>query len=200
MYNNYYDSNYGYGRYDSVSDAQASGLIAFLLAYLFMFLVLAIGIYVATSIASMKIFQKAGLPGWKAWVPFYSNWLFLELGGYNGALIFLAFIPFFGGIALLVATCLAANEISKKLDKSDIFILFPLGVITGGITTIIWYCIAGFGKSTWNDPLGKPSLAEGTILGYTTETVYIESAQPAAPTAETPAPEATTEDSNNTNL
>ena len=148
----------------------------------------------------MKIFKKAGLPGWKAWVPFYNNWLFLELGGYNGALIFLAFIPFFGGIALLVATCLAAKEISKKLDKSDIFILFPLGVITGGITKIIWYYIAGFSNSTWNDSLGKESLAKGTILGYATETVYVETAQPAAPTTEAPAPEVAAEDSNETNL
>ena len=198
MYDNYYYSGDYYS--SNVSPAETAGILGFVLAYLGFIILLSIGIYVLTSIATMKLFKKAGLPGWKAWVPFYNNWLFLELGGYNGALIFLAFIPFFGGIALLVATCLAANEISKKLDKSDIFILFPLGVITGGITTIIWYCIAGFGKSTWNDSLGKPSLAEGTILGYTTETVYTESAQPAAPTAETPAPEATTEDSNNTNL
>lgn len=199
MYDNYY---YGGGDYYSsnISPAETAGILGFVLAYLGFIILLSIGIYVLTSIATMKLFKKAGLPGWKAWVPFYNNWLFLELGGYNGALIFLAFIPFFGGIALLVATCLAANEISKKLDKSDIFILFPLGVITGGITTIIWYCITGFGKSTWNDSLGKPSLAEGTILGYTTETVYTESAQPTAPTVETPAPEATPEDSNSINL
>ena len=199
MYDNYY---YGGGDYysSSVSPAETAGILGFVLACLGFIILLSIGIYVLTSIAKMKIFKKAGLPGWKAWVPFYNNWLFLELGGYNGALIFLAFIPFFGGIALLVATCLAANEISKKLDKSDIFILFPLGVITGGITKIIWYCIAGFGKSTWNDSLGKESLAKGTILGYATETVYVETAQPAAPTTEAPAPEVAAEDSNETNL
>lgn len=199
MYDNYY---YDGGDYYSsnVSPAETAGFLAFIAAYIGFILMISIGIYVLTSIATMKLFKKAGLPGWKAWVPFYSNWLFLELGGYNGALIFLAFIPLFGGIALLVATCLAANEISKKLDKSDIFILFPLGVITGGITTIIWYCIAGFGKSTWNDSLGKESLAKGTILGYATETVYVETAQPAAPATEASAPEVVAEDSNETNL
>lgn len=199
MYDNYY---YGGGDYYSsnVSPTETAGFLAFIAAYIGFILMISIGIYVITSIATMKLFKKAGLPGWKAWVPFYSNWLFLELGGYNGALIFLMFVPFFGGIALLVAMCLAANEISKKLDKSDIFILFPLGVITGGITTIIWYCIAGFGKSTWNDSLGKESLAKGTILGYATETVYIETVQPAAPETEASAPEVATEDSNETNL
>ena len=199
MYDNYY---YDGGDYYSsnVSPAETAGFLAFIAAYIGFILIISIGVYVLTSIATMKLFKKAGLPGWKAWVPFYSNWLFLELGGYNGALIFLAFIPLFGGIALLVATCLAANEISKKLDKSDIFILFPLGVITGGITTIIWYCIAGFGKSTWNDSLGKESLAKGTILGYATETVYVETAQPAAPATEASAPEVVAEDSNETNL
>ena len=160
MYNNYYDYDYGYGRYDSMSDAQASGLIAFLLAYLFMFLVLAIGIYIATSIASMKIFQKAGLPGWKAWVPFY-----------NRALSLLSLIPFGGAIVLFILMCFSANEISKKLGKSDIFILFPLGVVSFGITTMIWLFMAGFGKSEWTDSLGKESLAKGTILGYATEEV-----------------------------
>ena len=199
MYDNYY---YGGGDYYSsnVSPAETAGFLAFIAAYIGFILMISIGIYVLTSIATMKLFKKAGLPGWKAWVPFYSNWLFLELGGYNGALIFLAFIPLFGGIALLVATGLAANEISKKLDKSDIFILFPLGVITGGITKIIWYYIAGFSNSTWNDSLGKESLAKGTILGYATETVYVETAQPAAPATEAPAPEVAAEDSNETNL
>lgn len=199
MYDNYY---YDGGDYYSsnVSPAETAGFLAFIAAYIGFILIISIGVYVLTSIAKMKIFEKAGLPGWKAWVPIYRKWKFLELGGYSGALIFLAFIPFFGGIALSVAMCLAANEISKKLDKSDIFILFPLGFITGGITTIIWYYIAGFSKSTWNDSLGKESLAKGTILGYATETVYMETAQPAAPTTEASAPEVATEDSNETNL
>ena len=199
MYDNYY---YDGGDYYSsnVSPAETAGFLAFIAAYIGFILIISIGVYVLTSIAKMKIFEKAGLPGWKAWVPIYRKWKFLELGGYSGALIFLAFIPFFGGIALLVAMCLAANEISKKLDKSDIFILFPLGFITGGITTIIWYYIAGFSKSTWNDSLGKESLAKGTILGYATETVYVETAQPAAPATEAPSPEVATEDSNETNL
>lgn len=199
MYNSYYyDSDYSSS--SSVSPAETTGILAVLLAYMGMIMMISLGVYILTSIAKMKIFEKAGLPGWKAWVPIYREWKFLELGGYSGALIFLAFVPFFGGIALSVAMCLAANEISKKLDKSDIFILFPLGFITGGITTIIWYYIAGFSNSTWNDSLGRPSLAEGTILGYTTETVYTESAQPAAPATEAPAPEVATEDSNETNL
>ena len=199
MYDNYY---YGGGDYysSSVSPAETAGFLAFIAAYIGFILIISIGVYVLTSIAKMKIFEKAGLPGWKAWVPIYRKWKFLELGGYSGALIFLAFIPFFGGIALSVAMCLAANEISKKLDKSDIFILFPLGFITGGITTIIWYYIAGFSKSTWNDSLGKESLAKGTILGYATETVYVETAQPAAPATEAPATEVAAEDSNETNL
>lgn len=198
MYDSYYyDSDYNSS---SVISPAATGILAVLLAYIGMIVMILLGVYILTSIAKMKIFKKAGLPGWKAWVPIYGEWKFLELGGYSGALILLPFIPLFGVIAFLVVMCLAANEISKKLDKSDIFILFPLGLITGGITTIIWHCIAGFSNSTWNDSLGKPSLAEGTILGYTTETVYTESAQPAAPTVENPAPEATPEDSNSINL
>ena len=62
--------------------------------------------------------------------------------------------------------CFAAQEIGKKVGKSDIFILVPLGLVTFGITTYIWFYQVGNRENVWNDSLGKESLAEGTILGY----------------------------------
>lgn len=132
----------------------------------------AVVLYVVSSIAYMKIFEKAGIDKWKAWVPYYRDWIFLELGGYNGALSLISlagsvpYVGLFAWIACFAIFCLAANEISKKLGKENSFMLYPLGVVTLGITTLIWYFSVASGDTVWNDSLGKPSLAKGTIIGY----------------------------------
>ena len=62
---------------------------------------------------------------------------------------------------------MAVVEISKKLGKSPYWaILFPLGCLTFGITTLIWYLTTALSNNQWNDTAGKESLAKGTILGY----------------------------------
>lgn len=146
-----------------------------ILTIMILALVFGVGMYVLMSFAFMRIFKKAGLPAWKAWVPYYNNWLFLELGGYNGALsllmlgLYMPFVPVIGFMAAVVGfvfDCLAAKEISAKLNKSNTFILFPLGIATFGITSIIWYFMVASGDNQWNDAAGKESLAKGTILGY----------------------------------
>ncbi|MDO4872339.1 MAG: hypothetical protein Q4A27_02855 [bacterium] len=169
MYSDYYSSGYRYGGgYSYSSNFDPAVFIGFVI-----FGAIAIAaIYVLTAVAMMKIFQKAGLPGWKAWVPVYNSWLFLELGGYNGGISILSVVTGFPGlgwiasIVFFVFMCMSANEISKKLQKPQAFILYPLGIISLGITTIIWYFRMGFGSTEWVDSLGKESLAKGTILGY----------------------------------
>lgn len=169
MYSNYY-STYEY-------PLSGEGLLTteVVLTMITLLLVFLIGFYVLISFAFMRIFKKAGLPAWKAWVPYYNSWLFLELGGYNGALSLLVLglymlpvsgIGFIAGVVGFVFNCLAAKEISAKLNKSNTFFLFPLGALTFGITAIIWYFIVASGDNQWNDIAGKESLAKGTILGY----------------------------------
>ena len=166
MYSDYYPT---YGQGESLLTP------AVMFNIIILSLVFAVGMYVLMSFAFMRIFKKAGLPAWKAWVPYYNNWLFLELGGYNGALsllmlgLYMPFVPVIGFMAAVVGfvfDCLAAKEISAKLNKSSTFILFPLGIATFGITSIIWYFIVASGDNQWNDAAGKESLAKGTILGY----------------------------------
>lgn len=172
MYNSYSDYGYSYSNPADIATGLAvgAGLIIFML-------ILAAGAYVLSSWLLMKIFKKAGLEGWKAWVPFLNSWKFFELGGYSGGLSLLVLIPYLGSIIYFVMSCFVANEIGKKLQKADSFILYPLGIVTGGITTIIWYFQMALTPNQWNDSLGKESLAKDTILGY-------------APVEETPTQEA----------
>ena len=165
-----FENNY----YSPSSDA-AIGILA-----IFMIAILIVGaLYAISSFLTMRIFKKAGLPAWKAWVPIYKNWIFLELGGYPGWIALLLVLSGgsfgistdIGSLASLVAlivSAMAAFEISKKVGKKDLFVLYPLGIISLGITTLIWYIIVGSKDTFWQDNLGKPSLAKGTIIGYKT--------------------------------
>ena len=79
----------------------------------------------------------------------------------------LAFIPYVGVIISFVFEIIAVVEISKKLGKSPYFaILFPFGILSFGLSSLVWFLILGLDSSRWNDIAGKESLAKGTILGY----------------------------------
>lgn len=122
------------------------------------YLCLALAIYVVNAIFLMKLFAKANVPAWKAWVPFVNLWKFFELGGYPGALslLYLAtVIPFVGWAGTIIAAvfaCLAAYQISLKNGKDGAWVV--LYIFLG----IVWTGILGLGRSTWNDSLGKPAL------------------------------------------
>lgn len=159
MYN-YEDYSYGYrgyGHSTGAADAMFGMSIVFFLT--FMLIAAVIG-YVVSSLLYMLIFKKAGIDAKKAWIPFYNQWTFFELGGQEGWKSLLVFIPYVGFIISLVFGIFAAIEISKKLDKS------PYWAILFVFAAPIWFLILGLDGSRWNDAAGKESLAKGTILGY----------------------------------
>ena len=138
-----------------------------ILSFLVITLVLTIIGYAISSLLYMLIFKKAGIDAKKAWIPFYNKWIFFELGGQEGWKSLLAFIPYVGVIISFVFEVLAVIEISKKLGKSPYFaILYPFGILSFGIASLVWFLILGLDSSRWNDIAGKESLAKGTILGY----------------------------------
>jgi hypothetical protein len=131
--------------------------VGFILAYC----VLIIALYCLSAFFLMKLFRKANVDAWKAWVPFVNTWAFLQLGGYQGwiALLPLAsIIPCVGWIGSIVTTvfmCMAAYQIGLKLRKEGVMVL--LYIFIG----IVWEGICGLDSSVWDDSLGKPSLLPG---------------------------------------
>lgn len=83
---------------------------------LFIF-ILSIALYVFFGIAMGKMFKKAGIPAWAAWVPFYNSWKFLEMGSFNGALILLSLIPGVGALIVSIITIISAYRIGLKFAK-----------------------------------------------------------------------------------
>lgn len=64
-------------------------------------LVLVVAYYVVMSLALSRFFAKVGVEPWIAWVPFYSTWKWLEVGGQAGWFSLLSLIPY-GGIVTSV--------------------------------------------------------------------------------------------------
>lgn len=115
-----------------------------LLAIGLIIIIIAVISYVIYAILLGRIFQKAGLAQWIAWVPVYNNWKMLEIGNQQGFWAVLAFIPVVNYVAL-VFNYIAMFKIGLKLGKQDWFIL--LGIFV----PIVWYIWLAFDDSKWNE-------------------------------------------------
>lgn len=64
-------------------------------------------------ITNWFVFKKAGQPGWKGIIPYYSQWVMCEFSMGHGAYMFLPFIPVVGIVAayyMMWQTCKAFNK------------------------------------------------------------------------------------------
>jgi hypothetical protein len=151
-YINSYD--YAYPAYDSADAAGLAGAaVLFTGAMLLVWLLAMAASYVINAIFMMMLFKKAGLDGWKAWVPVYNTIKFFQIGGQNPLYLLFVFIPFVGPLIVGIFSVIAAYHIGLKLGKSGgyaaLYFFLPL----------IWLIILGVDKSTWKDSLGAASLA-----------------------------------------
>lgn len=99
--------------------------------------------YVVGSYLLSRIFRKAGLDQWKAWVPVYNNWKTYELGGQQGWWAILMFVPVVN-VAAAVFFYIAAYNIGLKLQKEGWFVILAI------FLPIVWLAWLAFDKSTWN--------------------------------------------------
>lgn len=135
---------------------------AFLAFYFILFafgLFVALINYVLSSWFMARMFAKMGETPWKAWVPFYNTWLFLEWGGLKGWWIFIGFatiIPFVGStiavIGLTVVTAMAAYNIAKGFSKDTVWVVLYI------LLPLVWLGILGFDSSKYNPALNTKSL------------------------------------------
>jgi hypothetical protein len=181
---NFAQSTYDYTTTTSTVDA---GVIAGLMVVYILTFVVA---YVVTAIFLGKIFKKAGVPSYIAWVPFYNSWKLLEIGGQQGFWAILAILPIVS-IVSLVFTIMAIYNIGLKLGKSGAFVALAI------FLPIVWMIWLAVDKSVWNESLGAPSKAAEHIgLSPVAATPYAQPGQttPTAPvempTFTPPAPEA----------
>ena len=141
----------------------SAGLIVFAIIF-------GLAIWALYSFFLMKVFEKMKIEPWKAWVPVYNTWVFLEAGGYPGWIALLAiatvipFVGWVGSIAVAVFTILAAYRIGTGFSKSGAWVVLYIFV------PVVWLAILAFDSSTWRGlPDGAvpgPS-AQGAAIGVT---------------------------------
>lgn len=117
-----------------------------------------LALWVLSIVALWKVFEKAGIPGWKAIIPVYNSWLLFQMAGKPGwwALIGLAgIIPILGifaGIAAFVLYIIAALELAKAFGKSQMFAVFGLVIFS-----IVGLFMLGFGDAKYTKPKSAPA-------------------------------------------
>lgn len=118
--------------------AEMTGLLYGILGFI------TILVYVLNAIFMGMMFKKAGIPAWKAWVPVYNTWTFLEMGeqkGWLSLLVLLAWIPLLNLIPITVLTvfmCIAAYKIGLNFGKEGWFVLI---YIFFGLAWLIWLAL-----------------------------------------------------------
>jgi len=129
--------------YDNGSAAAGGvGLLVALIAIL-VYCAILLGSYVLFGWMLSRIFRKAGIQPWKAWVPIYNNWVLLEMGGQPGWWSVLAFVPFANFVAV-VFLCIAIYHLDAGFGKPGagwllLFLFLP----------VVWIIILAFDGSRW---------------------------------------------------
>ena len=130
------------------------------------YLVVFAAIYVYTALALGAIFRKAGVEPWKAWIPFYNSWLFLELGALPGWIILLALVPYAGAIVVAVFTYIAMYRIGVAFGKGG-------GLLVLGIfLPLVWYGVVGWSRWVYRPDIrvsrgGRPPfIGHGSYPGW----------------------------------
>ena len=94
-----------------------TGLMAFLLALGFLLLLLLIAVYVYFALAWKTIAKKMKhKKPWLAWIPFANIAMWLQMGGFHWAWIFLVVIPILGWIPLMVLFIISTWRVFEKLS------------------------------------------------------------------------------------
>jgi hypothetical protein len=156
--------------------------VAVLLFTLIFSLVIGLIVYAISAFLLGRIFKKAGVEAWKAWVPVYNMWVLLELGGQKGFWAVLALVPVVN-IVSIVFLIIAQYNIGLKLQKEGWFVLLAI------FLSPVWLIWLAFDKSTWEGKgTASPEAATANGAPASTTTPPTPPEAPASPTppAETP--------------
>jgi hypothetical protein len=179
-----YDSStydlYSDSAYDTttqMSSADAAVAAAALATMMGFVLIATLVGYVLGAFLLSRIFKKAGVEQWKAWVPIYNTWVMLELGEQKGYWAVLMLIPVVNLVAL-VFLIIAEYKIGLKLGKEGPFVLLAI------FLPIVWLIWLAFDKSTWQgaaQPVAAPVGPAPAAVPPTSETPASNNQEPPVP-------------------
>jgi hypothetical protein len=127
-------------------DALVGGSIgAALAAILIILLIVLVALYVYFALAWYTIAKKMKYRRpWLAWIPFANIAMWLQLGGFHWAWVFLMIIPVIGWIAIGVLFIISSWRVFEKLRYPGWLALSPLlGLLGGGLGTLAYGVVIG---------------------------------------------------------
>lgn len=116
---------------------------AFILSFGVVFMLIAVIFAIISFVAGFKIFQKAGIEGWKIFIPFYNSYLQYQLVFGEGWLFLLNFLPIVGYVLPFVLEF----KLAKVFNKGTGFAIASLFI------SPINRLIIAFGESKYIGPL-----------------------------------------------
>jgi len=123
----------------SVDPAAAMGLIAALMFFYLFIIVLAL---VVAGIMWAGVFSKAGYAKWKAYVPFYNQWILVKIAGRPESHFWFLFIPYFNIYMQIVIL----NDIAKAFGKDA---AFTVGLV---FIPVVFASILSYGDTPYRGP------------------------------------------------
>lgn len=134
-----------YSTYDSTyTSTAATASVGFIVAMVFLTFVILAAIYVVHAYLLSRVFKKASVEQWIAWVPFYNSWKLLELGGQQGFWAVLAILPIVNYVSA-VFMYIAMYHIGLKFGKDGAWVVLAIFLPT------VWLAILAFDSSKWNN-------------------------------------------------
>lgn len=143
LFAQYNDYNYSYETPDVAADVDPAVAAAAISGAVMIILIVGIISYVISAILLGRIFKKAGVESWKAWVPIYNTWVMLQIGGQQGFWSILLLIPIVNIVAI-VFMYIAMYQIGLKLGKSGAFVLLAI------FLPLVWLIWLAFDDSKWH--------------------------------------------------
>jgi hypothetical protein len=144
-------TDYGYSY--SSTDTDPAVAAVFLATIMLIAIISSLITYAVVSFFLSRIFKKAGVPGWKAWVPVYSLWTTYELGGVAGWWAILMLVPV-ANLVAIVYLYIAMYTIGLKLGKSGSFVLWAI------FLPLVWYIWLALDPSRWSPTVSTPPLVD----------------------------------------
>lgn len=151
------DYDYTYNYDTSMGDPATTAAGFALIGTFFLFLVIiSIIAYVVNAFLLGRIFKKAGVEQWAAWMPIYNIWKLLEIGGQQGFWAVLMLLPFVNIVAA-VFMYIAMYRIGKSLGKEDWFILLAIFI------PVVWLIWLAFDDSKWQGKKAPAKKSAATV-------------------------------------
>lgn len=109
------------------SDYAVNVFLNYLFGFLIIYSIFIIALMVFSCICMWKIFEKAGIEGWKSLIPLYSTYLLFKLSWGEGWFFLLLYVPIANWVVLLIVSLKIAQSFGQEtIFGVGLFFLAPV--------------------------------------------------------------------------